>query len=82
MEAYFPDSYIQSAYERTALYKRLLDVESKYELDVIKNEIIDRFGRYPDEVENLFILSSIRLEANERGATQVVRKCNYFVFYK
>jgi len=82
MEAYFPDSYIQSAYERTALYKRLLDVESKYELDVIKNEIIDRFGRYPDEVENLFILSLVRLEAKERSATQVIRKGEEFVFYK
>jgi transcription-repair coupling factor len=82
MEAYFPDSYIQSAYERTALYKRLLDVESKHELGVIKNEIVDRFGRYPDEVENLFILSLIRLVAKEHSATQVVRKGNDFVFYK
>jgi transcription-repair coupling factor (superfamily II helicase) len=82
MEAYFPDSYIQNAYERTALYKRLLDVESKYELDMIKNEIVDRFGRYPDEVENLFILSLIRLEAKEHSATQVIRKGKECMFYK
>lgn len=82
MEAYLPSGYIQSAYERTALYKRLLDVESKFELDLVKNEIVDRFGRYPEEVENLFVLSAIRLAAKDHGATQVIRKGKEFIFYK
>ncbi len=81
IEAFFPSEYIRSAYERIALYKRLLDVDSKFELEVIKNEILDRFGRYPQEVENLFILSEIRLEAKACGATQVVRKGDTFFFY-
>lgn len=82
MEAYFPSLYIEKTYERTALYKRLLDVESKYELEKIKEEIHDRFGNYPEEVENLFNLSSIRLRAREIGATEVVRRANQIVFYK
>ncbi len=82
MEAYFPSSYIASAYERTALYKRLLNVESKFELHSINEEIIDRFGRYPEEVKNLFLLSKIRLRARELGATEVVRRDKQFVFYK
>jgi transcription-repair coupling factor len=82
MDAYFPDDYIQSAYERTALYKRILDVESEFELASIKDEIIDRFGQYPQEVANLFILSNIRLHAKQCGATEVIRKGEEFVFYK
>lgn len=82
MDAYFPSTYIESAYERTALYKRLLNVESKFELRSIKDEIIDRFGTYPKEVENLFLLSEIRLKARELGATEVVRRNKNFVFYK
>jgi transcription-repair coupling factor (superfamily II helicase) len=82
IDAYFPDSYIESAYERTALYKRFLNTESKFELDSLRDEITDRFGKHPKEVENLFRLSAIRLKARELGATEVVRKGKQFIYYK
>jgi len=82
MDAYFPDTYIRNSYERTALYKRFLNVESKFELKSIKDEIIDRFGRYPQEVENLFFLSETRLKARELGATEVIRRGNQFLYYR
>jgi transcription-repair coupling factor (superfamily II helicase) len=82
LDAYFPSEYVSSAYERTALYKRLLEVESPHELGSIRNEIVDRFGRYPEQVENLFTLSAIRLKARELGASEVIRKGEGFVFYR
>ncbi len=82
MDAYFPSTYIEKAYERTALYKRLLAIESMPELQSIREEIVDRFGKYPEEVENLFLLSKIRLKAREIGATEVVRRGKKFVYYK
>jgi len=51
-------------------------------LKSIKEEIVDRFGRYPEEVENLFLLSKTRLKAKELGAAEVVRQGKEFVFYK
>jgi transcription-repair coupling factor (superfamily II helicase) len=82
LDAYFPSAYISSAYERTALYKRLLDVESSHELTSIKDEIIDRFGRYPEQVENLFTLSRLRLRAREIGASEVIHRGKHFIFYR
>ena len=82
IDAYFPSTYIEESYERTALYKRLLTVESKFELDSIEAEIADRFGKYPKEVENLFLLSEIRLQARELGATEVVRRDKWFIYYE
>jgi transcription-repair coupling factor len=82
LDAYFPSDYVSSAYERTALYKRLLEVESSHELATIKDEIVDRFGRYAEPVENLFTLSGIRLKARELGASEVIRKGGSFVFYR
>jgi len=81
LDAYFPSEYVPSTYERTALYKRLLETESAQELKSIKNEIIDRFGRYPKQVENLFTLSLTRLKARELGASEVVRRGHQYVFY-
>ncbi len=82
IDAYFPSTYIESSYERTALYKRLLNVESNFELHSIEREIVDRFGRYPPEVKNLFLLSETRLKARELGATEVIRRGNQFLYYK
>jgi transcription-repair coupling factor (superfamily II helicase) len=82
LDAYFPSDYISSAYERTALYKRLLDIESLHELEQIKNEIIDRFGRYPEQVELLFTIAGIRLKAREINASEVVRREGKFLFYR
>ena len=82
LDAYFPGEYVSSAYERTALYKRLLEIESTHELDSIKAEIIDRFGKYPEQVENLFTLSRIRLKARDLGASEVLRKGESFLFYR
>jgi transcription-repair coupling factor (superfamily II helicase) len=82
LDAYFPATYVTSTYERTALYKRLLEIESVHELNSIRDEIIDRFGRYPREVESLFTLSSIRLEAKAIDASEVIRKGGQFVFYR
>ncbi len=82
LEAYIPSSYIESAYERTALYKRLLDIESRFELESIQTEILDRFGRCPPEVKNLFLLSEIRLKALEIGATEVIQRGDKIVYVK
>jgi transcription-repair coupling factor (superfamily II helicase) len=82
LNAYFPSEYIPSAYERTALYKRLLEIDSQQELDSIKDEIVDRFGRYPGEVENLFTLSAVRLKARTLGASEVTRHGKQYIFFK
>lgn len=79
---YIPAEYIASAYERTAMYKRFMEVQSAYELERLKEEIIDRFGRYPPEVENLFLLSKIRLTAIGYNASEVVQKGDSIIFYQ
>ena len=82
LDAYFPSEYVSSSYERTALYKRLLEIDSHHELKTIKEEIVDRFGRYPAEVENLFTLSAIRLKARTMGASEVTRRGGQYIFFK
>ncbi len=79
---YIPAEYIASAYERTAMYKRFMEVQSEYELERLEEEIIDRFGRYPPEVENLFLLSKIRLTAIGCNASEVVQKGDSILFYQ
>jgi transcription-repair coupling factor (superfamily II helicase) len=81
-DAFFPKEYIESGYERSALYKRLLAIESQTELNAIREEITDRFGKYPPEVADLFTLSVIRIRAREIGAHEVVRRDKNILYYR
>lgn len=79
---YMPADYVPSPYERTAIYKRLMEVQSEYELNQLREELVDRFGRYPSEVENLFLISKIRLRAINAQANEVIQKGDTIMYYQ
>ncbi|MEO0190295.1 MAG: transcription-repair coupling factor, partial [candidate division WOR-3 bacterium] len=81
ISGYIPADYIPSAYERTAIYKRLMDVQSEYELKILKEELIDRFGKYPETVENLFTISRIKLLALNINASEVNQSKDVIQFF-
>ena len=74
-----PDTYIDDLETRMQLYTQIGNIESEEELSDFKTELIDRFGKYPAEVENLFTSIHFkllcrkahieRLDAGEKGAT-------------
>ncbi len=58
---YIPDKYIENEKERFYYYKKLSTIESFEELEDIKDEIKDRFGKFPKEVINLFYVISLKI---------------------
>jgi transcription-repair coupling factor (superfamily II helicase) len=58
--AYFPDSYIPDANQRLYFYKRLASLRDAAELGELREEVKDRFGPYPEPVENLFLVMNLR----------------------
>jgi transcription-repair coupling factor (superfamily II helicase) len=59
--AILPEGYVQDTMERMKIYRRLANVKSVEEVEDIKKEIIDRFGKIPESSENLFVHSEIRV---------------------
>ncbi len=55
-----PQNYIEDTIERMKIYRRLASAKSVEEVDQIKREVVDRFGKIPDHVENLFTHSKIK----------------------
>jgi transcription-repair coupling factor (superfamily II helicase) len=55
-----PESYIADSSQRLRMYKRISSASADEELDVLQQEMVDRFGRYPDPVENLFRYARLR----------------------
>lgn len=63
--AYIPDDWVGSKEQKMIEYKRLADVKSVSELDLITAEWKDRFSRMSEPVENLIKLVHLRLLANQ-----------------
>lgn len=69
--ALIPDIYVASDAERLDLYRRLAAVASDEEVHRLRDELRDRFGEYPEEVENLFEVARWRLAARRAGFARV-----------
>lgn len=61
--AYIPDEWVGSKEQKMIEYKRLADVKTVEELDLIHQEWADRFSKIPEPVENLIKLIHLRLLA-------------------
>jgi len=63
--AFIPDEWVGSKEQKIIEYKRLSDVKSTSELDLILAQWKDRFSKLPPEVENLARLVRLRVLASE-----------------
>ncbi len=70
--AYFPDDYMPSANQRLLFYKRLANLEDAAQLAEIQDEIRDRYGSYPQVVENLFRVMELRRALIHALATRII----------
>ncbi|MCR6720495.1 MAG: transcription-repair coupling factor [Chitinophagaceae bacterium] len=67
LEILIPDSYVESITERLSLYQRLDNCETEQELLDLRDEMIDRFGAIPPQVDGLFMTVRCRKLAVELG---------------
>jgi transcription-repair coupling factor (superfamily II helicase) len=74
LEILIPDDYVESVPERLSLYTRLDNCETEAELAAFHQELQDRFGPVPQEVEDLFDTVRIRRLALELGFEKLVFK--------
>jgi transcription-repair coupling factor (superfamily II helicase) len=74
LEILIPDNYVESITERLSLYSRLDNCETEKELEDFHNELIDRFGPIPPQVEDLFTTVRCRKIAVELGFEKMLLK--------
>jgi len=61
LSAFIPDDYIPDATLRLSIYKRISALKSLDELSELKEELFDRFGSIPEEVNNLLHIIKIKI---------------------
>jgi len=71
MPVLIPDTYVADLNVRLSLYRRLSEVVDRSEIDAFAAEMIDRFGKLPNEVENLLEVVTIKQLCRTAGIERV-----------
>jgi transcription-repair coupling factor (superfamily II helicase) len=66
-----PEEYVPEVHQRMSLYKRLSQVRAPAEIAKLREEIRDRYGALPPEVDGLLTYAALRLRASLLGLDQV-----------
>ncbi len=74
LEILIPDSYVESITERLSLYTRLDSCEKEEELLLFHQEMVDRFGPIPQQVDDLFVTVRCRWMAVDIGFEKMTLK--------
>ncbi len=70
-DANLPDTYVRSGNQRIALYKRIALISSRYDMEDMTDELLDRYGDLPRAASNLLRVALIRSQAEAGGITQI-----------
>ena len=81
MEILIPDHYVNSVSERLQLYKDLNTIKKEDELNMFVEQITDRFGKIPPEVEKLLNTIRLRWIAKDLSFEKIILKANKMIAY-
>jgi len=69
--ALLPQDYVLDVHERLVLYKRLANCEAENELDLMREELIDRFGLEPPPAQALLDTHRLRILGKPLGIARI-----------
>jgi len=76
MQARIPSTYLEETRLRIDLYRQLAMTDSPQGIRELQADMVDRFGKYPAEVEALLRLAEIRVLAEQKGVLSVESQGN------
>lgn len=65
VEAYIPSSYISDELQKIEIYKRIRQFKNFGQYQEVQDDLVDRFGDYPDAVANLLEIGLLKMEADQ-----------------
>jgi transcription-repair coupling factor (superfamily II helicase) len=80
IDAHLPTDYVESERLRLEMYKRLAEVRAEADLTAVADELVDRYGPLPAEVEALLAVARFRVLARSAGLSEVVSQGNFIRF--
>ncbi|MCC9786254.1 transcription-repair coupling factor, partial [Streptococcus agalactiae] len=76
IDAYLPAEYISDERQKIEIYKRIRELETRADYEALQDELIDRFGEYPDQVAYLLEIGLLKAYLDLAFTELVERKGN------
>ncbi|HLR79510.1 MAG TPA: transcription-repair coupling factor [Bacillota bacterium] len=74
IDAYIPETYIPDEKQKIDMYKQFQAISSHDDIRDLQDELIDRFGDYPQEVDHLFTVTRLKMLAKREGVESITEK--------
>ena len=71
VDAFVPPSYIKNEALKMDIYKRIAGIETMEEYEDMQDELLDRFGDIPNQVENLLQIVLLKNAAHQAYVTEI-----------
>ncbi|MDP2642763.1 MAG: transcription-repair coupling factor [Candidatus Peregrinibacteria bacterium] len=71
VEAYIPDEYVPDAKDKISAYQKLSSADSVEYLKDVQEDMIEDYGKMPEEVKNLFNIIELKIFAKAAGLINV-----------
>lgn len=81
VSSYIPDNFIENSSQKIEIYQNIALCRTEEELQNVIDEVIDRYGRVPKELENLIDIARIKQLARKANILKIAQRENGIVFY-
>ncbi len=80
VSSYIPDEYIENTSQKIEIYQNIALSKNEEDIIDIIDEVTDRFGTMPKEMENLLDIARIKILCKKTGVFKVSQKMSNIVF--
>ena len=80
VSSYIPETYIEDSNQKIEIYQNIALCKNEQDIQNVIDEIIDRFGNMPEELENLIDIARIKYLAKEINIIKIMSKRTAVVF--
>ena len=81
ISSYIPDDFIKDGSQKIEIYQNIALCRTEEDIQNVIDEIIDRYGKMPDELENLIEIVRIKELARKSSITKIAQRMENIVFY-
>ncbi len=80
ISSYIPDEYIENSSQKIEVYQNIALARSEEDIQNVIDEIIDRYGAMPEEVNNLLEIARIKELAKKAFVTKIAGRRESVIF--
>lgn len=81
VSSFIPDEFIENASQKIEIYQNIANCKNEEDIQNVIDEMIDRYGKFPKEIENLLEIARIKNLAREKFVLKINQRGNNIIYY-